>query len=219
MTSATTTGDVAQHECDYANCDKTRPKWEQFEGFCSRECRHKAKGNEVLEHIKHDHRFCATCFRPIRDIQKPSSEWIDIHGSPVQVAIDSGAKLTSIPQDLQEKADGGVQLNSLLDYTDVTGGMRKVNTDSVIGEQYPTEYTERTPYGWSCVCGNQDHWHREPAIIDSDIEEVITFLYYALQQLFQEGQLNQSPTKSELFDGLREHWKDWEYAIGRSLHD
>lgn len=215
-----TDGDTEQHtrECDHPDCEETREKWNLHHGYCSKGCRHRAKGEEVLEQIKHDQRFCSTCYRGIRSIDKPSSEWLDDNGSHVSVAINNGAKLVSADSDLQSQMDGGVRLNSVLDYTGVTGGMRKVNTESVIGQQYETEYTVRTPYGWSCVCGNTDHRHREPAIIDVEIEQVITFLYFALQQLFEEGQLNQSPTRSELFAGLREHWKDWEYAIGRCLH-
>lgn len=220
--AATDGSDVpAEHlrECDHDDCDTKRPKWELYAGFCSNKCHHRAKGAEVLEQIKYDHRLCATCFKPIKTVDKPSSEWLDKNGSHVSVAINCGAKLVSADSDLKSQLDGGVQLNSVLDYTGVTGGKRKVHTESVVGEQYETEFTIRTPYGWACKCGNTDHTHREPAIVDVEIEQVITFLYFALQQLFREGNLNQSPTRSELFDGLREHWKDWEYAIGRCLHE
>ena len=206
--------------CDHEPCEAQYEirSGNSFGGFCSEACYHRHTGANILETIKHDQRLCSSCFRPIRSIDKPTSEWLDNNGSHVQVAINAGAHLVSASKDLQSELDSGVRLNSVLDYTGVTGGMRKVNTDSVIGEQYPTEHTTRTPYGWACECGNTDHRHREPAIIDVEIEDVITFLYFALQQLFSGGHINQPPTRSELFAGLREHWKDWEYAIGRCLH-
>ena len=214
-----TDGDSEQHqrECDHPDCEETRKKWNLHHGYCSKACRHRAKGQEVLDLIVHDHRLCASCFRPIKTVDKPTTEWLDNVGSHVQVALNAGARLRSIDSDLQMDT-GGVQINSQLDYTPITDGKRKVHTEAVIGEQYMTEHTVRTPWGWSCKCGNTDHTHREPAIIDVEIEQVIVFLYRALQQLHSEGHINQSPSRQELFAGLREHWKDWEYAIGRCLH-
>jgi len=218
--SHTDDGGVSGHEreCEREDCTERRPKWELHAGFCSDGCRHRAKGAEVFELIKHDKRLCATCFRSIRVIDTPSDGWIDAHSSMVSKALDHGASLTTA--DTTEPSQlGGVNLQSELDYTGVTYGKRPIDGDAVIGRQYQTEHTIRTPWGWSCECGNTDHRHREPAIIDVDLEAVITFLYQALVQLFREGHIEQSPRREALFDGLREEWKDWEYAIGRCLHE
>ena len=217
--SASTDAPVRHDVCDHEPCDTSYAVHggDSFGGFCSEACYHRHTGANVLDHLIHDHRFCGSCFRPIKTVDKPTTEWLDNVGSHVQVALNAGARLRSIDSDLQMDT-GGVQINSQLDYTPITDGKRKVHTEAVIGEQYMTEHTVRTPWGWSCECGNTDHTHREPAIIDVEIEQVIVFLYRALQQLYSEGHISQSPSRQELFAGLREHWKDWEYAIGRCLH-
>lgn len=215
-----TDDDTAQHqrECDYPECGKTRKKWKLYHGYCSDACRHRAKGTEVLEYITHEKRLCATCFRPIRQIDTPSTDWIDAHSSMVSKALDHGARLTTA-EDSDPSQLGGVNLQSELDYTTVTYGKRPIDADAVIGRQYQTEHTIRTPWGWACECGNTDHRHREPSIIDVELEAVIMFLYQALVKLFREGHIEQSPSREALFEGLREEWKDWEYAIGRCLHE
>ena len=43
-------------------------------GYCSLECYHKHKGENVLRQISNDHRFCSSCFRRQKSIEKPP-EW------------------------------------------------------------------------------------------------------------------------------------------------
>ena len=185
--------------------------------YCSEECFFREKGEGILQQIEQDHRICNTCYRPMRTIDKPSSDWIEKAESHIQAAMEAGAELVSADQSYSSDF-GGVKVHSELDYTPVSGGKRRIHAQAVIGHQYPTEHTLKTTEGWACQCGNTDHRHHEDAIVDSDVESVITFLYFALQQLHREGHISQSPARSELFEGLREHWKDWEYAVGRCLH-
>jgi len=42
--------------------------------YCSKECVHKSRGESVLNIIKHDHRFCFSCFTKIKEVERPTDE-------------------------------------------------------------------------------------------------------------------------------------------------
>jgi len=39
--------------------------------YCSERCHTAHKGQKALNNIRHDHRFCSTCFRPLKVVYRP----------------------------------------------------------------------------------------------------------------------------------------------------
>lgn len=55
-------------------CEHCEGRRQDGASFCSTECRYRHKGENVLRNIRFDHRFCSTCYRQLRDIEKPPDE-------------------------------------------------------------------------------------------------------------------------------------------------
>jgi len=64
-----------EYDCARDGCDETRTKHTSVEGsYCSRECADRAAGAALLRDLRHDHRFCGTCFRRKKDVETPTDE-------------------------------------------------------------------------------------------------------------------------------------------------
>lgn len=100
------------------------------------------------------------------------------------------------------------------------------------GLQYPTERTvhaidEAVPEDlgqeiaftrWGCDCGAVD-----PNTVHADLQEIhlATVLHnclLALQDLYEREAIPHPPARERYFAGLREHWRDARYAIGRAIY-
>lgn len=105
-------------------------------------------------------------------------------------------------------------------------------SQAVTGTQYPTpDATEAVddfsedPYRTlersriACRCGNVDPSERDDILEDVEIETIVPQLLQTLHTLEREGQLAHRPDKGRLFAALREHWRDWAFAIGRALYE
>lgn len=42
--------------------------------YCSQECFLASKGEKALNNIRHDHRFCSTCYRPLKVVYRPDDQ-------------------------------------------------------------------------------------------------------------------------------------------------
>lgn len=60
--------------CD--NCGDVKPITELVTPangvYCDEECRLTHKGEKLLRNIEQDHRFCATCYKPLRVVYRPA---------------------------------------------------------------------------------------------------------------------------------------------------
>jgi len=157
-------------------------------GFCSLDCFHRAKGAKALSEIRRDHRFCATCFRQIKEIETPPAWKVDSLGEEVSQAVTGTQYATP---DAVEAVD---------DFSD---------------DPYRTLERSRI----ACTCGNIDPSERDDILEDVEIENIVPALLRCLHVLEREGQVARRPDKGRLFDALREHWRDWEFAIGRALYE
>lgn len=59
------------YECTV--CGIATPAPETIEGnYCSRDCYHRKRGQRLLNLLRHDHRYCYTCFRQRKTIDRPN---------------------------------------------------------------------------------------------------------------------------------------------------
>lgn len=63
--------DTSQRECPH--CGYTGPDAHTYRAYCTPECYYQARGQSVLEHLERDHRFCATCWAQIKEVE-PATE-------------------------------------------------------------------------------------------------------------------------------------------------
>lgn len=211
------------YECAHSECDVERDPKASVGSFCSQECHYRDRGRKVLDELKRDHRFCATCFSIIKEVQAPSDDWVEEKSSKIQKALDNGAAFT-----------GGKGGQLVLDCTGCDDQSRPVATDAVIGLQSSVERTlvvtdeepleesswRRRRLGrWGCQCGNVDHRHRDDVLERVEQHDVLLNLLYVLFILFDESRVAHRPSKDALFNSLREHGRDWEQAIGRAIYE
>jgi hypothetical protein len=215
---------VSTDTCADAECASEFRFAEAVAGsFCSSECFDRHRGRNIRTEIAADHRFCATCFGTVKDVDTPSEEWLTQKGSRVSTALEMGAEFAA-----------GVSGQLRLDCTDCDGPARPTATDAVIGFQYPTERTtivtdrepvndeqdwrRRTRGRWGCACGTIDNRVHDDACERAEREAVVLNLVRTLLTLFHEGSVPYRPSTGDLFDTLREHGRDWDLAIGRSVY-
>lgn len=180
------------YTCSY--CSESYPASEKVKGsYCSERCYYQHKGDSALSQIKDDHRWCATCFRPVKTTWKPNRTLI------VEPADHD--------QDVQYK-------NVLIGYQHPTEHMVWATTDDA---REPADHRPRQC--WGCECGNLDLSTRDETLEDVELKQLPARLYWCLQAFAETGALEAEPDREQLFDALREEWRDWPYAVGRALYD
>lgn len=180
-------------EC--AHCDHWRNPDASAKGsYCSRECWLRSKGSNVLSELCRDHTICGTCFRRIKELERP----------PEGTSVD-------VPMPLEPHGDAnadGIE-NVLIGYQYQTPAT-EIAIDDFSDDPYrPHEHTR-----WSCECGNVDPTERDDLLEQIDLEETIVRLLQRLRERERDGKLPHRPDKQRLFDALRQEWRDWEFAIG-----
>ena len=64
-----------RYECSLEDCDDERTPTSSVAGsYCSRDCADRAHGWGLLQDIKQDHRFCWSCFRQRKRVERPTDE-------------------------------------------------------------------------------------------------------------------------------------------------
>jgi hypothetical protein len=64
-----------RYTCAAADCTNTRTPSSSVDGsYCSRDCADHARAHHLLTDIKQDHRFCYSCFRQRKTIERPPDE-------------------------------------------------------------------------------------------------------------------------------------------------
>jgi hypothetical protein len=58
-------------QCNFNGCTETGEKHAFQGGYCSEDCKIRAKATDVLDTIQSDHRFCSSCYRPIKTVFRP----------------------------------------------------------------------------------------------------------------------------------------------------
>jgi predicted Fe-S protein YdhL (DUF1289 family) len=60
-----------QSSCEY--CDENYTVGYDAQ-YCSEECYHKQQGQNLLNNIKYDHRFCFGCMRQLKEVSRPPAD-------------------------------------------------------------------------------------------------------------------------------------------------
>lgn len=64
-----------RYTCAHNDCTNTRTQSSSVDGsYCSRDCADHAHGAALLNDIKQDHRFCWSCFRQRKRVERPPKE-------------------------------------------------------------------------------------------------------------------------------------------------
>lgn len=59
--------------CDDPECDASYAIPNAVGGYCSDECAARHRGRKLLRHIRQDHRFCTSCWRPRKTVERPTA--------------------------------------------------------------------------------------------------------------------------------------------------
>lgn len=190
-TTASTQSDLqdylGEYECDHCGGPRA-PETSVRGSYCSAECFYRAKGANALSEISRDHRWCATCFRQIKEVETPPDYVIDSLGEETSQAVTGTQYATP---DAVEAVD---------DFSE---------------DPYRTLERSRI----ACRCGNVDPSERDDILEDVELESIIPSLVRCLRIFEREGKVAHRPDTERLFAALREHWRDWEFAIGRALYE
>jgi hypothetical protein len=61
-------------ECDHPDCSVKYAIPNAVGGYCSQECADRHAGHRLLQHLQRDHRICWSCWRPRKEIERPTDE-------------------------------------------------------------------------------------------------------------------------------------------------
>lgn len=158
MSSTATSTEQRVVECHAPDCETVKREWEFRKGkFCNETCETKAAGHAALADYIYDHTVCGTCFRDLKEIEKPKPEKAFEHTDTGWTYDDRGrVRLQYIDQTESRAAAVGFQYRT---------------EHGSIGEK---QRSARVVTGTVCNrCGNTDHWHHEPLLSDpADIERL-----------------------------------------------
>lgn len=63
------------YDCGFADCSETTTPSSSVDGaYCSRECAARDRGRRILNLLRHDHRFCWSCWAERKEIEQPTAE-------------------------------------------------------------------------------------------------------------------------------------------------
>lgn len=183
-------------ECNH--CGQWRNPNADVKGqYCCSDCWLRSKGQNVLSELCHDHTICATCFRVIKEVERPPA------GTTVSIPKPDA------PHGL---GDGDGVENVLIGFQYMTPST-EMAVDDFSTDPYRIDERQR----WSCECGNVDPAERDDILEGVELEETIVRLLRRLEERYEMDHLPNRPDKDRLFNALREEWRDWEYAIGRAV--
>ena len=67
-----------QYTCEHRDCNEEVPEPNLVRGqYCSLACADRADGQTVIDHLRRDHRFCATCLRPRKVVYRPADRDVE----------------------------------------------------------------------------------------------------------------------------------------------
>jgi hypothetical protein len=178
------------YTCRY--CDGPREAAASVGGsFCSERCFYRYRGEKALRRITSDHRWCATCFRQLKETTRPDDT------------------------ELQDAGVSKLIRQSFVGFEDPTEHAVE-GVDDREHRDNPYRWTEFTRT--SCECGTVDPTDRHAVLRDLDPKATMQSLWQCLVALEKYGTLQQRPSKPAYIEALRETTRDWTYAVGRALH-
>jgi len=155
---------------------------------CGTDCYLRWRGENALNQVRQDHRFCVSCGRQLKTIEEPPDETLrDINGAESTRAL-VGFQYRTPAADLGEITHEGAH-----------------------------KHSEITRTGTVCSCGVTDQREASPTLREVELADVLANLFKTLYQLWDEGALDQRPDKDAYFDAYRET-EDFTFAVGAALY-
>jgi len=161
-----------------ATCKHCREQFEKPTGFdadhCSEKCYFERKGSKALNLIKHDHRFCGSCFRQLKEIEKPPEATLE------ELTNETSQALVGF----QYRTPNATTA-----------------TKSFKGSD---EYTRIYARGTGCECGITDTREEDPDLRELELAAVLARVIKRFRELHAEGQLDQQIDKDVFFDCFKD---------------
>lgn len=196
------------YECSRSGCSTTTAEPNLVEGsYCSQQCADLVAGESLLEHIRHDHRFCHSCFRQLKEIERPPAHRTLVVGPVDHDNVSPTFRDCLIGfEHLTEHADLGERSRDYVDHGDEP---RPTAGDAVIT-------------GTVCKCGTTDHrddYLRLDEVVS--VENAATRLCRILGVLGREGQHDKTIDVAALLSALEDQADgdklDWQLALGEAI--
>lgn len=175
MSVKSTARDSHSEEYDCAHCDGPRSKHSQWGSYCSRECyeaeQRAAKANELLNVLEHDHRYCHTCGRQLKEIEEPTESYSVVVGPCAH--HDDWDNVTDVLIGYQYRTKHAETGEISLDIEDGRSAERPIVEDGVAT-------------GTVCTCGNTSHRHADETLRDRFPFTTAYYLHIAAEALRRE---------------------------------
>lgn len=206
---------VETYPCADQACDEHFAAHDSVDGsYCSQTCSYRDDGRSILRNIAHDHRYCTSCFRQVKEIERPQE-----HQRVVVGPVDHD-QLQATSQDVLV----GYQYRTK--HSDI--GPKETRAHHIIDAQPDTHDRKPTPAdsltmtGTICACGTTDHRDDYLRTHDHvDIPQAARRLHSILEDHYHDGQLDTQPDSAQLvqalLDSLDDDTPDWAAAIGAAL--
>jgi len=184
MSVTPTQPDEETYECSYCDGDR-RPSTSVAGSFCSIEC-HRAhkrakRVDEIMELLEQDHRFCKTCGRQLKTVDKPATASLVIGPSQHQEWDYAKDVLVGWQYRTEHSETGEISMD-----VDEEGD-RPIVRDGVAT-------------GTVCRCGNTAHQHAEEALRDRFPFTSAHYVYRAIRVLRAEGKHDVELDRHRLID-------------------
>lgn len=209
--------DEQTYECDHCGGDR-RPSTSVAGSFCSHECHRAHRGQkrvrELFRTLEHDHRYCTTCGRKLKEVIKPPKrnavgkdipDWvIGWQHRTDRSCIGERSPRVDIPDEseleLPSKPDGAIYAY------DHDGSTKNVGNYGDFRNERPPTIAPNDPVytGTVCNCGNTDHRHEEERIRNRSPFETAYYLAIATRELRTEGKHEVEIDRDRLFDAVLE---------------
>lgn len=189
-------------ECAYEHCDEHVPPGEGYDEadtLCSADCKYRRVARGLLQDIKYDHRFCASCHRKIRDVYPPGRRFGSKH-----VIADSENDETATMTEIPECAVGyavprpGTQrgLSEHLEPRDPTHG------------DWEMQPSDDDHLRQICECGAGHHQTRDRPLPLGDLMDAGKHLSSTLDERLSEDKHSYLHDRDVLLDEIRERKTD-----------
>lgn len=202
MSTVHETPELETYEC--SECDTEYDAGEAVNGsFCSWGCYYRKKGRAALQQIKHDHRICATCFRPIKTVLEPEERHPDC---VVGWQFPTENTVHAIDEFWRD------EVSTLLDEDSPDAPAR---TDLDVGRNDRVERTR-----WACSCGAVDSGHRYEELEEVEPAKRLTNAAVTAARLSREDSIGGTFERERYTAAVRAHWPDtdWEHILGYALY-
>jgi hypothetical protein len=198
------------YQCAREACDQTRTEATSVGSYCSHRCHYLATGRELLKHIRQDHRFCAGCYRQLKEIERPPAGQRVYIGPVDHEPLRDTVKNCLVGYEyITEHGELGQRSRSL------SGTQNHVEED--VDAVAPAD--QWTVSGVVCSCGTtdtRDSWVRDAAVVS--IEAAAHRLCDLLELLGREGQHDKTVHAPTLLETVQAGDEvNWQLAVGRAI--